>query len=178
MQVGAAVLGVAVKPTIKQVDQQGQVVKTLQRASLWEVQTPQVCLSLSQKTGAAGALSGSLICSIEANLTKGVGGSLIAVCGNLPEGAASDAAALKTRRLQVIRPKLLLKGFEHVAANNLAVTDDVSIVEAMGLPVKVTPGSYTNIKVGYSSIPPPVVPTAEGPCACSVCCPVHLTCCP
>ena len=35
-------LGVAVKPTIKEVDEQGQVVKTLQRASLWEVQTPQV----------------------------------------------------------------------------------------------------------------------------------------
>ena len=44
LQVGAAVLGVAVKPTIKEADQQGQVIKTLQRASLWEVQTPQVCL--------------------------------------------------------------------------------------------------------------------------------------
>jgi 2-C-methyl-D-erythritol 4-phosphate cytidylyltransferase len=29
----------------------------------------------------------------------------------------------------------------------LQVTDDVSIIEAMGLPVKITPGSYTNIKV-------------------------------
>lgn len=27
------------------------------------------------------------------------------------------------------------------------VTDDVSIVEALGLPVKLTPGSETNIKV-------------------------------
>lgn len=27
------------------------------------------------------------------------------------------------------------------------MTDDVSIIEAMGLPVKITPGSYTNIKV-------------------------------
>ena len=48
---------------------------------------------------------------------------------------------------QVIRPDLLRKGFEHVAANALAVTDDVSIIEAMNLPVRVTPGSYTNIKV-------------------------------
>ena len=53
----------------------------------------------------------------------------------------------RTRCMQVIRPKLLLEGFEHVAANDLAVTDDVSIIEAMGLPVKITPGSYTNIKV-------------------------------
>lgn len=42
MQVGAAVLGVAVKPTIKEVDADGFVVKTLHRAALVEVQTPQV----------------------------------------------------------------------------------------------------------------------------------------
>ena len=49
--------------------------------------------------------------------------------------------------LQVIRPELLRQGFEHVHRNKLAVTDDVSIVESLGLPVHVTPGSYTNIKV-------------------------------
>lgn len=42
---GAAVLGVPVKPTIKEVDQTGMVTKTLVRADLWEVQTPQVSLS-------------------------------------------------------------------------------------------------------------------------------------
>ena len=41
-QVGAAVLGVPVKPTIKEVDHTGMVTKTLVRAALWEVQTPQV----------------------------------------------------------------------------------------------------------------------------------------
>lgn len=41
-QVGAAVLGVPVKPTIKEVDADRMVVKTLKRAALWEVQTPQV----------------------------------------------------------------------------------------------------------------------------------------
>ena len=45
-QVGAAVLGVPVKPTIKEVDAEGNVVKTLQRAALWDVQTPQVLLNL------------------------------------------------------------------------------------------------------------------------------------
>ena len=44
-QVGAAVLGVPVKPTIKEVNSDGMVVKTLIRANLWEVQTPQVCCS-------------------------------------------------------------------------------------------------------------------------------------
>ena len=50
---------------------------------------------------------------------------------------------------QVIRPALLREGFELVAREGLEVTDDVSIIEAMGLPVQVTPGSYTNIKVGW-----------------------------
>lgn len=86
--VGAAVLGVPVKPTIKEVNAEGMVVKTLQRAALWEVQTP-----------------------------------------------------------QVIRPALLRQGFALVAEKGLEVTDDVSIIEAMGLPVRITPGAYTNIKV-------------------------------
>jgi len=88
LQVGAAVLGVPVKPTIKEVNADGFVVKTLQRAALMEVQTP-----------------------------------------------------------QVIRPALLTAGFQLVSEKNLEVTDDVSIIEALGEPVKVTLGAYSNIKV-------------------------------
>jgi 2-C-methyl-D-erythritol 4-phosphate cytidylyltransferase len=88
MLVGAAVLGVPVKPTIKEVDSDMNVIKTLNRSKLWEVQTP-----------------------------------------------------------QCIRPGLLREGFRLVKERGLEVTDDVSIIEAMGLPVKITPGSYTNIKV-------------------------------
>lgn len=43
---------------------------------------------------------------------------------------------------------LLQEGFELVRQQGLEVTDDVSIVEALGRPVKITRGSYTNIKVG------------------------------
>lgn len=85
---GAAVLGVPVKPTVKEVGSDLLVMKTLDRSKLWEVQTP-----------------------------------------------------------QCIKPELLRKGFELVLREGLEVTDDVSIIEAMGLPVKITPGSYTNIKV-------------------------------
>ena len=42
---------------------------------------------------------------------------------------------------------MLREGFELVRRENLEVTDDVSIVEALGRPVRVTLGSYTNIKV-------------------------------
>jgi 2-C-methyl-D-erythritol 4-phosphate cytidylyltransferase len=86
--VGAAVLGVPVKPTIKEVNAELAVIKTLERAKLWEVQTP-----------------------------------------------------------QCIRPELLREGFRAVKERGLEVTDDVSIIEALGLPVRITPGSYTNIKV-------------------------------
>jgi 2-C-methyl-D-erythritol 4-phosphate cytidylyltransferase len=72
------------------------VVKTLQRAKLWEVQTP-----------------------------------------------------------QCIRPDLLRAGFELVRRQGLEVTDDVSIVEALGRPVKITAGAYTNIKVGRAAAPRP-----------------------
>ena len=85
---GAAVLGVPVKPTIKEEDGSGFVARTLQRSLLWEVQTP-----------------------------------------------------------QVMRPGLLRAGFELVEREGLEVTDDVSIIEALGEPVKLTRGEYTNIKV-------------------------------
>ena len=48
---------------------------------------------------------------------------------------------------QVIKPPLLRKGFQKVKAENLDVTDDVSIVECLGEPVKITLGEYTNIKL-------------------------------
>ena len=49
--------------------------------------------------------------------------------------------------LQVIRPALLQQGFELVRREGLEVTDDVSIIEALGEPVHITLGTYTNIKV-------------------------------
>lgn len=87
-QHGAAVLGVPVKPTIKETDDGEFVLRTLERSRLWEVQTP-----------------------------------------------------------QVIRPALLAEGFRRVDEEGLEVTDDVSIVEQIGKPVKLTLGDYTNLKL-------------------------------
>ena len=47
----------------------------------------------------------------------------------------------------MIKPDLLRKGFEKVQAEGLEVTDDVSIIEQLGLPVKLTMGEYTNLKL-------------------------------
>ena len=48
---------------------------------------------------------------------------------------------------QVIGIETLARGFEKVRRENLEVTDDVSIVEAMGEKVKLTRGEYTNLKI-------------------------------
>jgi 2-C-methyl-D-erythritol 4-phosphate cytidylyltransferase len=87
---GAAVLGVPVKPTIKEVNDDGTVARTLVRARLWEVQTP-----------------------------------------------------------QVIEPELLRRGFAFAIERGLEVTDDVSVVELLGETVRITQGSYTNIKASF-----------------------------
>lgn len=48
---------------------------------------------------------------------------------------------------QIIRTEMLKQGFEYITNNNLDVTDDVSLVEYLGYPVKLVEGSYTNIKI-------------------------------
>lgn len=48
---------------------------------------------------------------------------------------------------QVIRIDTLQRGFAKVVRYNLQVTDDVSIVEQLGEPVKLTRGEYTNLKI-------------------------------
>ena len=48
---------------------------------------------------------------------------------------------------QVVRIDTLQRGFAKVAAEQLEVTDDVSIVEALGETVKLTLGEYTNLKI-------------------------------
>jgi len=48
---------------------------------------------------------------------------------------------------QVVRLNILKEGFEEAQLKNLAVSDDVSLVELLGKAVKVVEGSYTNIKV-------------------------------
>ncbi len=51
---------------------------------------------------------------------------------------------------QVMRKELLIEGFELAAKRNLTVTDDVSLVEILGRPVKLVTGSYMNIKITTS----------------------------
>lgn len=48
---------------------------------------------------------------------------------------------------QVIRRDLLVQALAHAAATGFEATDDVSLVEHLGAPVAIVPGSPTNLKI-------------------------------
>lgn len=88
MEVGACVLGVPVKDTIKICDQNQLIVQTPSRDTLWAVQTP-----------------------------------------------------------QTFQYERILQAYKEGIKNNLQVTDDAMMVEALGYPVKMIRGRYDNIKI-------------------------------
>lgn len=69
------------------------------------------------------------------------------------DGGATVLRTIPRERLwevhtpQVVRVEALLRGFAKVEAENLAVTDDVSIIEALGETVRLTRGEYANLKI-------------------------------
>ena len=48
---------------------------------------------------------------------------------------------------QIIRKEILEQGFSKINESQHAVTDDVSVVEYLGLPVQIVEGDYTNLKI-------------------------------
>lgn len=84
----AATLGTPMTDTVKVVGEEGTILSTPDRSTLWAVQTP-----------------------------------------------------------QVFERELYLRAIDHAVAENLSVTDDCSMVEALGVPVRVVRGAYTNIKL-------------------------------
>lgn len=48
---------------------------------------------------------------------------------------------------QIIRHSLLKEGLDYAYKHDIAVTDDASLVELLGHPVKIVEAAYTNIKV-------------------------------
>jgi len=52
---------------------------------------------------------------------------------------------------QVLHRDILNKGFEYVNKNNMTITDDTSLAELIGKPVKLVEGSHTNLKITMPS---------------------------
>lgn len=87
-ETGAATLGTPVIDTIKVAGEDGNILSTPDRSTLWAVQTP-----------------------------------------------------------QVFERDLYLRAIDYAVENDLSVTDDCSLVEALGVPVKIVRGEYTNLKL-------------------------------
>ncbi len=87
-ETGAATLGTPVIDTIKVAGENGDILSTPDRSTLWAVQTP-----------------------------------------------------------QVFERDLYLRAIDYAVEHNLSVTDDCSLVEALGVPVRIVHGEYTNIKL-------------------------------
>ncbi len=85
---GAAIVGVPIRDTVKEVDAAGWVTKTVEREGLWLTQTP-----------------------------------------------------------QAFRRGIIVAAYERAAADGFYGTDDASLVERMGLPVRMIPGDSHNVKL-------------------------------
>lgn len=59
---------------------------------------------------------------------------------------------------QIVKRSLLEAGFECANKNHLTVTDDVSLVELLGHPVRLVEGCYSNIKI---TTPEDLIPTRD-----------------
>ncbi|NDY43182.1 2-C-methyl-D-erythritol 4-phosphate cytidylyltransferase [Dissulfurirhabdus thermomarina] len=81
-EVGAAVLGTAVHDTVKEVDEDGFVVRTLDRSRLLLAQTPQVCRRADLERALARAEAQGLEATDEAALLEAVGQPVGVVLGS------------------------------------------------------------------------------------------------
>lgn len=117
-------LGVPVKPTIKEVDGDRMVVKTLKRAALWEVQTPQASAASLTLKGQDGCCSGVAVPLAAAGSGMPHLGSL----SRLPRPSCSRSCLSclpclsPAPTVQVIKPPLLQAGFELVQREKLEVS--------------------------------------------------------
>ena len=88
VRTGAALVAVAARDTIKRADAAQRVAETLDRATLWLAQTP-----------------------------------------------------------QVFRREVIVRAYEQAQTRGIEATDDAQLVEQLGQPVALVPGSYSNIKI-------------------------------
>lgn len=79
---GAACVGVPAKDTIKQVNQSGIVEKTLERATLWSIQTPQVFSKIILKKAHRKAIADGFIGTDDCSLVERLGQPVQMVMGS------------------------------------------------------------------------------------------------
>jgi 2-C-methyl-D-erythritol 4-phosphate cytidylyltransferase/2-C-methyl-D-erythritol 2,4-cyclodiphosphate synthase len=67
--------------------------------------------------------------------------------GNMIDKTVSRADVWQAQTPQAVRRSLLQEAFQRAAAENYTATDEAGLLELLGCPVKVVPGSEKNIKI-------------------------------
>ena len=112
--------------TIKEVDQSGKIIKTIDRSKLYNTQTPQ-------------AFEYNLIKSVHEKIHNDLPPTVLRTTSPL-QGAEGNA--------QNICP---LSGGNVQSTKGVIYTDDCSMLEALGYDVYIVEGDYKNIKITYPS---------------------------
>jgi 2-C-methyl-D-erythritol 4-phosphate cytidylyltransferase len=137
------------------VERQGSVLNGIQK--LLEVDEQSRCTHVAIHDSARPLVTLEEIAAV-VNDAQGAAGAVLAVpCkATIKESADHGHSVLRTiprSRLyevhtpQVVHIPTILAGFDYVNENNLEVTDDVSILEALGETVLLSSGQYTNLKI-------------------------------
>jgi 2-C-methyl-D-erythritol 4-phosphate cytidylyltransferase len=102
--------------------------------ALLPIEPARTCVAAAARTGAA------LLAVPVADTLKRANGEFVA--------ATVDRAGLwQAQTPQVVRRELLERALRHAAATGFAGTDEVALVEHLGQPVALVPGSPTNLKI-------------------------------
>ncbi len=94
------------------------------------------CVAAAERHGAA-----TVAIPVVDSIKRGEGGVIVQSLER------HDLYAIQTP--QAFRRELLVAGHRHATANALAVDDDAALVEALGTPVHIVPGSPDNFKVTH-----------------------------
>ncbi len=94
------------------------------------------CVAVARQHGAA-----TVAMPVVDSIKRGAGGVIVQSLDR------HDLYAIQTP--QAFRRELLIEGHRHATANALVVDDDAVLVEALGTPVHIVPGSPDNFKVTH-----------------------------
>lgn len=103
---------------------------------------PLVSEDVTRRTLVAAALCGAATAAVPIKVTVKRSN-----CKGVVESTLDRSALWEIQTPQIIRTALLRRAFAHALECQIDVTDDVSLVEALGEPVQLVMGDYANLKV-------------------------------
>lgn len=103
---------------------------------------PLITLSLIRKVLQEAKITGAATLAMPLKFTVKKGSE-----DHLVEETPNRSTLWEIQTPQVLRRDWLEQGFAYARTHNQIVTDDVSLIEPLGFPVKLVKGCYTNLKI-------------------------------